>query len=85
MLEQEITEYEAASLLRVSPRFLRERGAGRIAFAQRRRRILYPESCIRKYQESQLTRGSHQPAKSTGRRLLSDVRNIGRRVLFATS
>jgi hypothetical protein len=85
VIEQEYMESEAAKLLRVSPRFLRgERAAGRIAFAQRGRKVLYPESAIREYQDGQLTRCA-KPATGTARRPLADLRNIGRRVLMATS
>ena len=84
MIEQEYLEAEAAKLLRVSPRFLRgERAAGRIAFAQRGRKVLYPESCVREYQEGQLTRCA-KPVNGTTRGKLADVKSIGRRVLAIT-
>lgn len=84
MLATEYTEEETAKLLRVSPRFLRgERTAGRITYAQRGRRILYPESCVRQYQEGQLTRCA-KPVNGTTLGKLADVKSIGRRVLAIT-
>ena len=84
MLATEYTEEETAKLLRVSPRFLRgERAAGRITYAQRGRRILYPESCVRQYQEGQLTRCA-TPVNGTTLGRLADVKSIGRRVLAIT-
>ena len=54
---RELTESEAADELRISIDTLqRERAAGKIAYAQRRRRILYPMSCIDDYRQSQVTR-----------------------------
>lgn len=84
MLATEYTEEETAKLLRVSPRFLRgERTAGRITYAQRGRRILYPESCVRQYQEGQLTRCA-KPVNGTTLGKLADVKSIGHRVLAIT-
>jgi hypothetical protein len=84
MLATEYTEEETAKLLRVSPRFLRgERAAGRITYAQLGRRILYPESCVRQYQEGQLTRCA-KPVNGTTLGKLAHVKSIGRRVLAIT-
>ena len=54
---QELTEAEAAKELRISVASLqRERAAGKIAFAQRRRRVFYPMSCINEYRQATVTR-----------------------------
>lgn len=78
MLEPEYTESEAADALRVSPRFLRgERAAGRIAFARRGRKVLYPAQAILEYQQSQLVRTSPAKAVVGMVRATRDLRGIG--------
>lgn len=52
---RELTEPEAADLLRVSVKTLRrERAEGKIAFVQRRRRVLYRASDIEDYRSGQV-------------------------------
>ena len=92
---KELTEAEAAAELRISVKSLRrERAAGKIEFAQRRRRVFYPVDCIEQYRQSQVTRacpivltsvgmGRSRTGTSSGRK--TAVRSAGRRALRITS
>ncbi len=89
---QELTEGEAARELRISIDTLqRERAEGKIKFAQRRRRIFYPMSCIEEYRQSQVTREcpdtsrtmsalsrTARPGSTTVRSVLDDARLAAR-------
>ena len=87
---QELTEREAALELRVSVDTLRrERAAGKIGFAQRRRLIFYPVRCIVEYRERQVVEacstlisvdmGQSKTGTSFGAK--ARVRSAGRRAL----
>jgi len=87
---RELTEAEAAHELRISVDTLqRERAEGKIGFARRRRRVLYPLSCINDYRKSQIcpptstrtTSGSPltaRPGTTTLRTALEDARLAAR-------
>jgi hypothetical protein len=86
MIENEYTEREAAALLRVSERFLRgERASGKIAFARRGRKVLYPARTIREYQEGQMTRTSPAATVVGMSKVARDLRSIGARARRAAA
>ena len=66
---QELTEAETAKELRISIKSLRrERAEGKIGFAQRRRRVFYPMSCIEEYRQGQVTRCQNSSSGGMARR-----------------
>jgi hypothetical protein len=89
---KELTEREAAAELRISIDTLqRERAAGRISFARRRRRVFYPVGCIEEYRQAQVTREcpttsrttsasseTGRPGTGTARTVLDDARLAAR-------